>query len=137
MVGSFVGECNHHNAVGHLLQRDILCIADKANAGNHGIGFTSTGTSANDNVLFGGGMFNLILLKVELALLTELLECAFLGRTVIAISDCKGSCFLIKGRTQHAHGTMEAHEHIPNRFSQRSMAYLLIKCNFDIVAIAN
>ena len=75
-----------------------MCIADKANAGNHGIGFTSTGTGANDNVLFGVGMFNLVLFKVELALFTKLLEYAFLGRIVIAISDCKGGRFLIKGR---------------------------------------
>ena len=137
MVGSFIGECNHHNAVGHLLQRDILRIADKANARNHGIGFSSTGTSTNDNILFGGCMFNLVLLKVKLALLTKLFEYAFLGRTVTAIWDCEGSRILIKGRTQYTHGTMESHEHIPNRLSQRSMAFLFVKCNFDVVAITD
>ena len=99
MVGSFIGECNHHNAVGHLLQRDILRIADKANARNHGIGFSGTGASTNDNILFGGCMFNLVLLKVKLALLTKLFEFAFLGRTVTTISDYEGSCILIKGHT--------------------------------------
>ena len=82
-------------------------------------------------------MFNLVLLKVKLALLTKLFEYAFLGRTVTAIWDCEGSRILIKGRTQYTHGTMESHEHIPNRLSQRSMAFLLVKCNFDVVAITD
>lgn len=42
---------------------------------------------------------------------------------------------LIERRTYHAHGAMEAHEHIIDRSHRRSMAFLLVKCDFDIVAI--
>ena len=136
LVCSFICECNHHNAVSHFMQRDILRIADKANTGNHSISFTRARSGANYNVLFRRGMFNLVLFKVKLALLTEFLEYALLSRTILAVLDYKGSCILIERRTYHAHGAMEAHEHIIDRSHRKSMAFLLVKCNFDIVAIA-
>ena len=135
LVCSFICECNHNNTVNHFTQRGILCIADKADAGNHRIGFASTRTGTNYNVLFRGRMFNFILLKVKLALLTEPFKYALLGRAIFAVLNYKGAGVLFKRRTQYTHGTMETHEHISNRSSQRSMAFLLIKCDFYVVMI--
>ena len=136
LIRGFICKCDHHNAVGHFPQGDTLGIANKTNAGNHRIGFASTCTGANYNILFRRSVLNFILLKIELALFTKLFENRFLRTAIFPIMDHERSSILIKRLTQYAHGAMKAHEHIINGSSRRNMALLLVKCDFDIIPIS-
>ena len=103
LICSFVCECNHHNAIGHFLQRDILGIANEANTRNHRIGLTGAGTGPDNDILFRGSMLNLVLLKVKLAMITQGFQCFFLIRIIVAVHDDKGSNILAEGGIYYAH----------------------------------
>ena len=112
-------------------------IANEADTRNHCVSLTGAGTSSDDNVLLGSSMFNLILFKVKLALLTQFLQDLLLSSIIVAILDNEGRNAFIKCTGQHTERAMEAHKGVAEGGCCRGMNLAILKSNFDIIAVAH